>query len=867
MTTTIAETKVRLIIGAGAAMLAILAVSVSSATAQSAASKPWMAPTLVAEQASATSDEAREAVARRRALQLLAVMTLPQKMQQLTGSAPEILAELPQCFGARHVSSIPALDIPTFRISNGPVGVGQNDCVSSALAAEVKAGRRQFTVAYTHPSSAQATALPSALAAAASFDPRVAAQFGEVIAAEMNNLALHVFEAPGVNLARLPILGRNFEYFGEDPYLAGVMSVAETRAVQAKGLIAMVKHYAANEQETNRQTIQTTVDRQVLRELYLLPFEMTVKDANAAAVMCAYNYVNGVSSCESRELLTDILRNDWGFTGYVQSDFFAQKSTVPTLKAGLDHEMPVPVVWTPAKLGEALAKDEITVADIDRALERRYTQAFKAGIFDRPLVQTPIDFAAGGRKARAIGSDGAVLLQNNGALPLPANLRTVVVVGKSTQPYASQAVAGGALTGKPMGSGGGSSDVVPNYTISPIQGIRTALKELGNGSATVKLILVDDANATATIDGIPASFADALVLAAAADTVVIMAGTISEEGADRATFSDATGKTLATSPAEGGSLDWYAGRGDVIAVATAEAAAATAASLGGPARVTLAKNSNTLAMIEAFMAARSTTRTAMASKTVLVLKDNAGVGVAPGLVGTRGPAILEVWFPGQEDGNIVADLLFGRKNPGGKLPVTFPYAGQGFLDSLAPGQFPGVIGADGKTQTVTYSEKLHIGYRWYDANVSGRCASVAGRNSCVAFPFGHGLSYTTFSVTRPRLAFDRASNAWQARARVTNTGKRGGAEVVQAYLALPASADALGSAQPPKRLVGFRKVELAPGASRDVVIAIDPAASHHPLSVWSTADEKWVMPPGRYTVWLGRSSSPHDLAPAGSFTR
>ena len=182
--------------------------------------------------------------------------------------------------------------------------------------------------AYTHSSSAKATALPSALSAAASFDPAVARMYGEVIATEMHNLGLHVFEAPGVNLARLPILGRNFEYFGEDPFLSGTMAVAETKAIQAKGLIAMPKHFAANEQETNRQSIQTAVDRQTLHELYLLPFEMAVKDGKPGAIMCAYNYVNGQSSCENRELLTDVLRKDWGFTGIAVPDSGAVENLV-----------------------------------------------------------------------------------------------------------------------------------------------------------------------------------------------------------------------------------------------------------------------------------------------------------------------------------------------------------------------------------------------------------------------------------------------------------------------------------------------------------------------------------------------------------
>ncbi|MEO6092058.1 MAG: glycoside hydrolase family 3 N-terminal domain-containing protein [Novosphingobium sp.] len=826
-----------------------------------------MAPAIQGEQRSAASDLAGEAVANRRARLLISAMSLPQKMQQLAGSMPEILAELPQCYGARHVGAIAALNIPTFRISNGPVGVGQNDCVSRSVFDDVQAGRTRFTVAYTHPSSAKATALPSALTTAASFDPRVAASFGEVIATEMNNLALHVFEAPGVNLARLPILGRNFEYYGEDPYLSGTMAVAEIKAVQRHGVIAMVKHYAANEQETNRQTIQESVDRQALRELYLLPFEMAVKDGKVASVMCAYNYVNGVSSCENRELLTDVLRNEWGFTGYVQTDFFAVKSTVASLKGGLDHEMAVPQFWAPAKLQAALDKGELTVADIDRALERRYTQMFKAGIFDRPVVQTPIDFAADGQKARAIGAEGAVLLQNNGALPLRSNVRTIALIGKASRPYAQQAVSGGAITGKPMGAGGGSSDVVPNYTVSPIEGLRSALTQLGNGSARVRLVLVDDANAAATIDGAPASFAAALGAAAAADAVVIMAGTVSEEGADRATFASQDGHRLAASAAAGSSLDWYADRGDVIALAAEPTAGSTVASLGGASRATVARSSNTVAMIKAIMAARSRTAQPMAGKTALVLKDNAGVAMEPSLVGAKGPAILETWFPGQEDGNIVADLLFGRKNPSGKLPVTIPYAGRGFLDSITAEQFPGVPGADGKTQTVAYIEKLNIGYRWYDANAGGHCASAAGRNPCVAFPFGHGLSYTSFAVSNPALSFDAASNAWQARAQVTNTGNRAGAEVVQVYLSLPVSGSAVGAPQPPKRLVGYQKVELAPGASRDVTVSIDPLASNHPLSVWSTGENKWVTPAGQYTVWVGRSSSPRDLARAGGFTR
>lgn len=819
---------------------------------------PWMSRTIVAEQNSAKDEVVRESVAKRRARLLISAMSVEQKMQQLTGSKPEILPELPHCYGARHVSGIAALAIPTFRISNGPVGVGQNDCVSPDVIDKSQAGifGASMAAAYTHPSSAKATALPSALGAAASFDPAVSRLYGEVIAAELNDLALHVFEAPGLNLARLPVLGRNFEYFGEDPYLSGVMATEEIKAIQARGIIAMPKHYVANEQETNRQTIQTTVDKQVLRELYLLPFEMAVKDGKAASIMCAYNYVNGASSCENKEALTDILRTDWGFTGYIQPDFFAMKSAVAPLKAGLDHEMPQPVQWSPARLSTALGKGEITSTEIDTALERRFTQMFKAGIFDRPLVQKPIDVADNGRKAREIGVRSAVLLQNNGTLPLRKDLGSIVVIGKASQVYAQQAVAGGALTGKQMGSGGGSSDVVPHYSVTPVDGIRRALEAPGN-AAVVKLILVDDANTSATIDGAPATFDAALAEAAKADAVLMMAGTISEEGADRASFTAPDGKVLAATADEGHGLDWYADRSDIIATTNP----------GNNPRATLPKNSQTLAMIKRVLAARSTTGQDMAQKTVLVLKDNASVALDTALVGPQGPAILETWFPGQEDGNIVADLLFGFKAPSGKLPVTFPYAGKGFLTAATAKQFPGTIGADGRTQTVEYTERLAIGYRWYDANLSGDCSSAGGRNPCVAFPFGHGLTYTTFTVTKPSLTFDRRRKVWQVTATVTNTGKRAGAEVVQTYVALPASASTMGAPQPPKRLVGFQRIDLAPRASRKVTITIDPAASNHPLSIWNETAKAWIEPVGEYTIWLGTSSSPADLSAAGSFSR
>jgi beta-glucosidase len=780
-----------------AALIAIVLVQSPVAHAQPL---PWMNTAL--------APEARAAL-------LVGAMSLAQKQQQLVGNAPEIVPELPQCMGARHVRGIAALGIPTLRITNGPVGIGQNDCVDPSVSG---------FGAFPHPSSAKATALPSATSVAASFNPAVAGIFGDVIATEANNLALHVFEAPGVNLARLPILGRNFEYFGEDPYLTGRMAVAEIKAVQSKGIIAMAKHFAANDQETNRtNALQTTVDRRVLRELYLLPFEMSVKDGDVAAVMCAYNFLNGFQACENKELLTDILRNQWGYKGYVQSDFFAVRSTAPAMLAGLDHYMPVPAPipappapWTPAELDAALTAGRLQVSDLDRALLRRYTQMFRLGIFERqPLRQTPIDFAAGGAKARAIGVQGGVLLQNDtGALPFDATvLRSVVVIGKATQVYAQQAVAGGVLVGQPMGAGGGSSDVVPNYTVSPVDGVKNALRAQGNTSAIVTLVTVKDDNS---------DLAAAQAAAAAADAVIIMAGTIAEEGADRASFTDSTGLTLT---ALGDGLDWYVARPNATSTATANSPA----------------NSNTVAMIRGILGTTSTIgRSPMAAKTALVLKDNAGVAIDPALLGATGPAILEAWFPGQEDGNIVADLLFGAVNPSGRLPVTFPKIGHGFLDwaKTDPSVFPGVRNAAGQPE-VTYKEGLNIGYRWYDA-----------KGIAPAFPFGHGLSYTTFGYSNLYVTPGGAGNhPVTVSLTLRNTGDRAGADVPQIYASFESS-----YGEPPKRLVGFDKLTLGVGEQRQVAITIDPNATNHPLSFWHSASQSWRLMRGNVTLHLGRSA-------------
>jgi beta-glucosidase len=717
-----------------------------------AATLPWMDTTLPAEQRTAL---------------LIAAMTLDQKFEQIVG-APGIVPELPQCFGARHVPGIPSLQIPTLRITNGPVGIGQNDCVPPNTPGLPFA-------AFSSPLSAKATALPSGMAIAASFDPVVASQFGDLIGTEARNLALHVLEGPGINMARVPEGGRNFEYFGEDPLLTGTMAVNEIRAIQSHGVIGMAKHMVGNEQETNRMTVNEFIDDRVLHELYLLPFEMSVKDGDTAAVMCSYPSVNGSFSCENKHILTDVLRGQWGFKGYVQSDFFAVHSTAPTLLAGMDHEMPgLPLPppldgpwFAPAKLTAALNANLITVADIDQALGRRYTQMFRLGIFDRPVAQTPIDAVGDGAIARSLGEQSAVLLKNaNDLLPIDAKaVHSIALIGQAD--YATKAVAGCC---------GGSSDVIPLYTVTPLQGVQNVLAALGS-SATANLTVVANDNSNLTT---------AVAAARAADVVIVLAGTISDEGQDL---------------------------------------------------VTIALPNNQDTMISAVAAANPST--------AVVLKDNAS-SLLPWI--DQVPAVLEAWFPGQEDGNIVARLLFGLANPSGKLPVTFPkHANDTPITS--PRQWPGVDAQGNPVPvrppnnvptTVEYSEGLQIGYRWYDA-----------QGIQPLFPFGHGLSYTTFEISKLEVTpkVSDGTHPLLVQFFVTNTGSHYGAEVPQVYLGLPAS---LG--EPPKRLVAFQKVWLNPGEKTKIKISIDPGATNHPLGYWDSTAQAWKIADGTYQVYVGNSA-------------
>lgn len=688
---------------------------------------------------------------RERAELLVSAMTIEQKIAQLHGAmetidiyavsnqattAEEMEQLAAQIRVERHVAAIDELGIPRFRITNGPVGVGMGDGTPSP----------------------PATALPMTIGVAASFDREVAKEYGDVIGSETATLGQHVLEGPAVCLHRTTIAGRNFEYFSEDPFLSGVMGVEVTKAIQSHDIIAMVKHYVLNDQETERFRNSVEVDENVMRELYLLPFEMVIKDGECAAVMSAYNRIRGVYATEYYYTLTKILRDEWGFEGYVQSDFWSTRSAAPSLNAGLDHEMPDAKWLNEENVKAALSDTSLEEKTIDRALIRRYTQMFRFNQFDRPYDPGEIDAKAHGEISRKLGAQMAVLLKNDeGLLPIEPSGK-IVIIGQKT------------FAGKACQGGGGSSKVDPLYTVDPLPGMQDILKEMGADATAELFVVADDLS----------NLDDAKKAAEDADIVVLMAGLVATEGAD---MPDAN----------------------------------------------MFNDQNT--MLDELLGINP--------KTILVMKDSAPV-LMPWV--DKAPTILEVWNQGTEDGHVVADLIFGRINPSGKVPTTYPVSEGDVFYAGHPERYPGTDEGAGYP-VIRYSEGLQVGYRWFQA-----------QDIKPLFAFGHGLSYTSFELSDFTVNTDKVGDSpVTATVKVTNTGSRAGAEVVQAYLVIPVDG------QPPKRLVGFDKVYLEPGESKTAKIVIDPNATNHPFSVWCNALGDFDIKPGDYTLFVGTSSEDTSL--------
>lgn len=655
-------------------------------------------------------------VARAEATTLVARMTLAQKIAQVHGiedQAKDIY---------RIVPAIPSLGIPALRVTNGPAGVGPGN------------GGEQK----------RATALPAPILLAASWNPAQAYTYGKIAGEETRDLGYNLLEAPDVNIARTPQSGRTFEGLGEDPFLTSEMGVSITEGIQSTGVMANVKHFVANNQETGRGSINEIVGARALHEIYLPAFRAAVEQGKVASLMCAYPQINGAFNCQNRPLLWGVLRGEWHFQGFVTSDFGAVHSTVPSVKAGLDLEMPTGRYFGSA-LQAAVESGKVSVRELNAMLVRRYTKMIEMGWFGPQPAPRQVPILADAALARQIADSGIVLLKNqNQLLPLDRNhVKSVALIG----PYAIQASTGG----------GGSSEVIPFFSVSPDDGIQANL--------------ISQTPTTIT-DG--SNLAQAVKDAQHADVAIVIVGDDDTEGRDQS--------------------------------------------------LVLGENQNEL--IAAVAKANP--------RTIVVLKTGSAV-LMPWLDSVS--AVVEAWYPGEEDGNALADVLFGNVNPSGKLPITFPASVEQTL-ARNPRLYPG----NGKT--VYYSEGLDVGYRGYQAS-----------NQKPLFPFGFGLSYTTFAFHDLKITPNGGQTA-NVTFTVTNTGKRSGAEVAQLYLAFPSIAE---GNEPPLQLKGFSKVALAAGASQTVTLTLDA----HDFSYWSTRKHAWTVAAGQFGVRVGDSSA--DLPLSASF--
>ncbi|WP_408957675.1 beta-glucosidase [Natrinema sp. 74] len=628
----------------------------------------------------------------------------------------------------------------------------------------------------------QATAFPSSIALAASWNPDLARRFGTALGREAAAYGQDVVLGPGVNIIRTPNGGRNFEYYSEDPRLTARMGVGTIEGIQSADVAAMVKHYVANNQETNRYEVSAEVSERTLREIYLPAFRAAVEEADVLSVMTAYNRVNGVHMSDHERLLSDVLKGEWGFDGPVVSDWWGTRSTVDAALAGLDIEMPgveleaylpdeasdidegdapddeggelPPVPDVSAYFGEPLREaveaGEVDESILDEKIERLLTLLESVGRFDDDARDGELDTPEHRRLARDIAVEGTVMLTNDGALPLDDS-DSIALIG----PNADAAKLGG----------GGSSEVTPVTETSPREGLaeRAADLTFERGVPPIAESSFFDDGDEQRDDSADASIDDAVAAAEAADCAVIVAQD------DATEFKDRDDIEL---PGEQNDL--------VSAVADA------------------------------------------AERTVVVLRTSGPVEM-PWLEDVD--AVLETWYPGQADGEALATVLFGDADPSGRLPVTFGRAAADYptADEAA---FPGVDDA------VRYDEGVFVGYRYFD-----------DRDVEPLFPFGHGLSYTTFEYDD--VTVSETTDGFEVAVDLRNVGDRTGTEVVQVY----ARRSAAPVACPDRELVGFETVSLEAGAETTVTISLE----RDDFAYYDESDG-WTVAEGTNTVLVGRSS-------------
>ncbi|MCA9899787.1 MAG: glycoside hydrolase family 3 C-terminal domain-containing protein [Anaerolineales bacterium] len=633
------------------------------------------------------------------------------------------------CTGASEWTTTPVerLDIPQLMLSDGPHGI-----------------RRVVNIHAAMQPSLPATCFPTASSLAATWDVALMHEVGQALAEEAIALDVDVILGPGINMKRTPLCGRNFEYFAEDPFLAGEMAVGLINGIQSKGVGTALKHFAANNQEFERFSISAEIDERTLREIYLPAFELVVTKAKPWIVMCAYNKLNGIYGSENKHLLSDILKKEWSFDGFVVSDWGAVHDRAAALAAGLDLEMPGPKASRVNAVIQAVSNGRLDEAVLDEAVRRILRIVFTAA--ETPKGGT-YDAAAHHKLARKVAAEGMVLLKNNGILPLQ-NPQHIAVIGRSAQ--------------EPHFQGGGSSHINPTQVDVPF----VELQKLA-GNAKLSFAPGYPSNDTFQQPLID----EAVTLAQMGDVALLyiaLPGFKESEGYDRPDL-DLTEQQVA--------------------------------------------------LIKAV--------TAVQPNTVVILNNGAAVTMRDWIEGTA--AVLEAWMMGQAGGGAIADVLFGRTNPSGKLAETYPLA----LDDT-----PAHINYPGENGVVRYGEGLFIGYRYYDA-----------KNQPSLFPFGHGLSYTTFTYSNARLSATtfKDVDGMTASVDVTNVGKVAGKEIVQVYVHDREAR----LVRPYKELKGFAKVVLQPGETKTVTIPLDFRA----FAYYDPAYKQWVTENGEFDILIGASAT------------
>ncbi len=689
---------------------------------------PWMNPSLSADQ---------------RAAMVLKEMTLDEKITLLHGTGMKGLGPVSPLAvgsngGAGYVVGIPRLGIPAIQMSDAAYGVrmsGENGRYS--------------------------TALPSNVGSAASWDLDAAYQYGRLIARELRAQGYNMSLGGGTNLTREPRNGRTFEYLGEDPVLAGRLVGQVMKAEQAEHVIGDIKHYALNDQESGRNAVNVSIDERAMRESDLLAFQIGIRDSGVAAVMCSYNRVSSEYACENKHLLTDIVKKDWNFPGFIVSDWGATHSTEKASAAGLDHEEPAEIFYG-APMKQAVESGKVSMTELDDHVRRVLRSMFISGIVDDPPVKSVVDVIGGMEIAQKIEEQSIVLLKNESSqLPLDAGkVKSIAVIG-------AHADVG-------MISGGGSAQVDPpggNVILPPGKGNTTWQMHVWFPTSPLKAVRAKAPAAKILFDpGSNVNVAEAI--AKKSDVAIVFAHQWESEGMDLPNLS---------LPDDQDQL--------IARVAAA--------------------NPHTIVVLET------------------------GTAVTMPWAG-QVSGILEAWYGGSRGAEAVANVLFGDVNPSGKLPMTFPKSEADLPHPTLIGP-PQPLSGDWREIAkglpvfqVHYDEGLKVGYKWYDAE-----------HKSVLFPFGYGLSYTTFAYSNLKVTHAGVSFT------VTNTGQRAGAEIAEVYAGLPAS-----TKEPPKRLVGWAKLQLAAGEKREVEVPIDPLF----LSIYNVDKNAMEIAPGQYELMVGGSS-------------